>query len=414
MEWVWRGETYAATRTEYFSLKNQLQSEMFPPAFGQQGRQRTWNELTSEERGKLLKERLKKYCQKVYKRVLNKPVSELRHAGVCQRENSFYYDTVRAFRDRRYEYKGLNKVWKNKLDDAKAGGNPAKIAEAKDMCVLYDSLQLAHKCILNSFYGYVMRKGARWYSMEMAGVVTHTGANIIKRANELVSQVGRPLELDTDGIWCCSPSSFPEEFKFTATDGKTFKMSYPCAMLNVMVAENNTNDQFATLLDNGRHEYATSSEMTIEFEVDGPYKAMVLPASKEEGKLIKKRYAVFNFDGSLAELKGFELKRRGELKLIKVFQAEVFDQFLLGTTLEECYQAVAAVANRWLDMLDTQGTDLTNEELVDHISESCVMSKSLDEYEGRKSCAVTCATRLAQVCVLFDFLFLLLSIHCIE
>ena len=31
--------------------------------------------------------------------------------------------------------------------------------------------------------------------------------------------------------------------------------------------------------------------------------AMVLPASKEEGKLIKKRYAVFNFDGSLAELK---------------------------------------------------------------------------------------------------------------
>lgn len=27
------------------------------------------------------------------------------------------------------------------------------------MVVLYDSLQLAHKCILNSFYGYVMRKG---------------------------------------------------------------------------------------------------------------------------------------------------------------------------------------------------------------------------------------------------------------
>jgi len=38
------------------------------------------------------------------------------------------------------------------------------------MIILYDSLQLAHKCILNSFYGYVMRKGARWYSMEMAGI----------------------------------------------------------------------------------------------------------------------------------------------------------------------------------------------------------------------------------------------------
>ena len=31
-----------------------------------------------------------------------------------------------------------------------------------------------------SFYGYVMRKGARWYSMEMAGVVTYTGAKIIE------------------------------------------------------------------------------------------------------------------------------------------------------------------------------------------------------------------------------------------
>lgn len=48
--------------------------------------------------------------------------------------------------------------------------------------------------------------------------------------------------------------------------------------------------------------------------------AMILPASKEEGILIKKRYAVFNHDGTLAELKGFEIKRRGELKLIKVFQ----------------------------------------------------------------------------------------------
>ena len=47
------------------------------------------------------------------------------------------------------------------------------------------------RCILNSFYGYVMRRGARWYSMEMAGVVTYTGANIIKEARKLVEQVPR-------------------------------------------------------------------------------------------------------------------------------------------------------------------------------------------------------------------------------
>lgn len=33
---------------------------------------------------------------------------------------------------------------------------------------------------------------------------------------------------------------------------------------------------------------------------------------------------------------------------------QVFEQFLEGETLEECYDAVAAVANRWLDLLDTQ------------------------------------------------------------
>ena len=87
--------------------------------------------------------------------------------------------------------------------------------------------------------------------------------------------------------------------------------------------------------------------MSIEFEVDGPYKAMVLPASKEEGKLIKKRYAVFNFDGTLAELKGFEIKRRGELQIIKIFQSEVFEKFLDGSTLLEAYHAVGSVADRY-------------------------------------------------------------------
>jgi DNA polymerase epsilon subunit 1 len=400
MEWVWRGETYSATRAEYASIKAQLQSETFPVEGSPPGEKKslkTWNDLSLDERNKLLKNRLKTYCQKVYKRVLNKPESQVKTAGICQRENGFYYDTVRDFRDRRYEYKGLNKKWKGKLEDARASGNAVKVAEAADMCVLYDSLQLAHKCILNSFYGYVMRKGARWYSMEMAGVVTHCGANIIKRANELITKLGRPLELDTDGIWCALPKSFPEDFKFVnKKTQKVFKMSYPCAMLNVMVANHNTNDQFETLVDKEARRYERSSEMTIEFEVDGPYLAMVLPASKEEGKLIKKRYAVFNFDGSLAELKGFELKRRGELKLIKVFQSEVFDQFLLGSDLKSCYDAVAAVANRWIDMLDTKGKDLTDQELIDHISESSVMSKGLDEYEGRKSCAITCARRLAE------------------
>ncbi|TYK05646.1 DNA polymerase epsilon catalytic subunit A-like [Cucumis melo var. makuwa] len=217
----------------------------------------------------------------------------------------------------------------------------------QDMVVLYDSLQLAHKCILNSFYGYVTRKGARWYSMEMAGVVTYTGAKIIQNARLLIEKIGKPLELDTDGIWCALPGSFPESFTFKTKDSNKLTISYPCVMLNVDVARNNTNDQYQTLVDPVRKIYETRSECSIEFEVDGPYKA------------------------------------------------ELFDKFLHGSTLEECYSVVASVANRWLDLLDSQGNNIVDSELLDYISESSTMSKSLADYGEQKSCAVTTAKRLA-------------------
>ena len=347
MDWVWRGENFSATRAEYMHIRAQLEVESFPDPSAPAAGPRFFRELPEEERQKLVTARLKKYCQRVYKRVLDKPVTQRKTSGVCMRENPFYVDTVRRFRDRRYEYKGLNKHWKGKLEAAKAAGNPATIAAAAEMCVLYDSLQLAHKCILNSFYGYVMRKGARWYSMEMAGIVTNTGAAIIQRATQLVEQLGKPLELDTDGIWCALPFSFPENFTLHKANGaKAMVISYPCVILNRAVAVHNTNDQYQTLTDAATRTYTTSSEMSIEFEVDGPYRAMILPASKEADKLIKKRYAVFDMDGRLAELKGFEMKRRGELKLIKVFQTEVFGSFLQGDTLESCYAAVAVRASR--------------------------------------------------------------------
>lgn len=67
------------------------------------------------------------------------------------------------------------------------------------------------------------------------------------------------------------------------------------------------------LVDSKNLIYEQRSENSIFFEVDGPYLAMVLPASKEEGKKLKKRYAVFNLDKSLAELKGYVIYKRFKL-----------------------------------------------------------------------------------------------------
>ncbi|XP_067911587.1 DNA polymerase epsilon catalytic subunit A [Heterodontus francisci] len=243
-----------------------------------------------------------------------------------------------------------------------------------------------------------LRRRARWYSMEMAGIVCHTGANIITQARELIEQIGRPLELDTDGIWCVIPNSFPENFVIKSNNPKKPKVtiSYPGAMLNILVKEQFTNEQYQELVDPATLTYVTRLENSIFFEVDGPYLAMILPASKEEGKKLKKRYAVFNEDGSLAELKGFEVKRRGELQLIKIFQSSVFEAFLKGTTLEEVYASVAKVADYWLDVLYSKAANMPDSELFELISENRSMSRKLEDYGEQKSTSISTAKRLAE------------------
>ncbi|KAH9254345.1 hypothetical protein BASA81_007627 [Batrachochytrium salamandrivorans] len=395
MVWSWRGEYFPASRGEVNMLQNQLQQERFavPVADGEASNiTRAFHELRVNDQNTHLKKRVSEYSRKVYGRVHETKVVE-RESIVCQREHPFYVNTVRDFRDRRYEYKGLHKSWKGKLDSSLKTSDLPAADEAKRMIIIYDSLQLAHKCILNSFYGYVMRKGARWFSMEMAGIVCLTGAKIIQLARARVEQLGRPLELDTDGIWCILPKSFPEEFKFKLANGKSVSISYPCVMLNHLVHAEFTNHQYQ---DRVGDQYVTNSENSIFFEVDGPYRAMILPASTQEDRLLKKRYAVFNHDGTLAELKGFEVKRRGELNLIKNFQSSIFKSFLEGASLKECYSAVGSSANHWLDILFSKAADLSDADLFDLLSENRSMSKSLSEYGTQKSTSIKTAKRLAE------------------
>lgn len=122
--------------------------------------------------------------------------------------------------------------------------------------------------------------------------------------------------MDTDGIWCVLPNTFPENFVVKTNNDKKPKVtiSYPGAMLNILVKEGFTNDQYHELVDPASLSYNIRSENSIFFEVDGPYLAMILPASKEEGKKLKKRYrsrtlcsSVFQCSISLVALMHFFL-----------------------------------------------------------------------------------------------------------
>lgn len=69
--------------------------------------------------------------------------------------------------------------------------------------------------------------------------------------------------------------------QFKTTGEKQFAISYPCVILNVMVAKNNTNDQYQDLVDTAAKTYQTSSQMSIMFEVDGPYKVSLTLAKRQ-------------------------------------------------------------------------------------------------------------------------------------
>ena len=113
LPWAWRGEYYPAEMNEYNMIKRTLQNETFPELDLGYLLELLMNYLMLNKQQKIKKE---------YQIILGKFIIEsnqvkvvTREAIICQRENPFYVDTVRSFRDRRYEFKGLAKVWKGKL-----------------------------------------------------------------------------------------------------------------------------------------------------------------------------------------------------------------------------------------------------------------------------------------------------------
>ncbi|KAL8433273.1 hypothetical protein ACSSS7_004058 [Eimeria intestinalis] len=359
---------------------------------------KSWNELSERQKHAELVKATKKYCQRAHKKTkILKEVDE--ESIVCQRENPFYVETVRAFRDRRYIFKKRLKAaeaLKETLE--KEGGSFQAKKDAADAVLLNDSLQLAHKCILNSFYGYVKREGARWYSMEMGAVVTKMGADIIQTAKEMVDGLGVTMELDTDGIWCLLPCQFPLRYSFTLKDsGKSLRFEYPTWVLNTEVNRLFSNPQYLSFnASEKRFERKTTNE--VFFELDGPWKAMFLPASEKSDDLLKKRYVVYGNDGTISELKGFELKRRGELEFIREFQRELFPVFIKGDSKQEAYALAAAVGSRFRYLLLSRGAAMQSDGVLERLLVARkVLAKSVAKQTLAKSMSITTAKRLAEL-----------------
>ena len=116
-----------SNKGDYNMIRSQLEQEKFP------GRRpdlpmRAFHELSHAEKEAQVKRRMGEYTQKVYGKKYGTKVIE-KESIVCQRENPFYVNTVRDFRDRRYEYKALLKQWKKKLEKAVKSDDAGAIYE---------------------------------------------------------------------------------------------------------------------------------------------------------------------------------------------------------------------------------------------------------------------------------------------
>ncbi|CAD2095637.1 DNA polymerase epsilon catalytic subunit A, putative [Plasmodium vinckei lentum] len=411
-------------QTPYFKMENNEDSEstendaIVKPVVN---KKKSWNELTEKQQHDELMKVIKECSQKVFKKT--KVAKEVDASSlICQRENPFYVDTVKTFRDRRYVYKrGLKECEHERRELLKQSKiNYVKIHELDEKILLNDSLQLAHKCILNSFYGYVKRKSSRWYSDQMGAVVTYTGSQIINDAFKLIDKIGIPMELDTDGIWCMLPKRFPEIYDAYILDKnelnniklyenmtedeiknnkniKKTNFEFPTNILNLEMHKKWTNHQYL-IYNEKTNDYDCISKNEIFFELDGPWHSMFLPASEKSDDLLKKRYVVFNDKYKISELKGFEIKRRGELRIIQKFQSEIFNNFLKGKTKEESYYYASLTANKWKNLMDSKAIDIENDdELFDLILAKKVLNKSVKEQPNAKSLGITTAKRLSEL-----------------
>lgn len=108
MGWTWRGEYSPASYAEYQSVRRQLTYEKVATNItstssnnnSSNSAQKTFSELSERDQAAMVRARLKAYTHRVYRKTKVTSI-EQRVDTVCMRENSFYVDTVKAFRDRR-------------------------------------------------------------------------------------------------------------------------------------------------------------------------------------------------------------------------------------------------------------------------------------------------------------------------
>ena len=232
------------------------------------------------------------------------------------------------------------------VSERKTVKNMQKIEKDKFKSSLLDIKQKSLKISANSLYGYLGYKNSRFYSKEIAALITKTGRKILRNAAKIVSKLGYKIIYgDTDSVMV---NTLTQNIKEAVDIGKK---------LNQAIS----------------HQYKL-----LVMDIDGVFKSMLL--------LKKKKYACLKYlppytdpNKIERELKGVDLVRRDWCPLSKNAGLKILDVILSGKSKDEIINEIYDELKKVSSAIDNNQIELKDYAITKQLA------KNIDDYHDLKA-----------------------------
>ncbi|EOB12107.1 DNA polymerase epsilon catalytic subunit A [Nosema bombycis CQ1] len=385
-DWSFRTDFYPTTPKEVIEIKEKL-VEYHPenPHDKEDNHKKNkynedstrYEDMTDSERSKLLKSKIIEYSKKNYNSATIRK-TETQTTTVCQREVPFFVNAIIQLQ------KKINHCESEQISALKNTLGLPKKAETE-----FDVSLSTYKSILEWFHEYITRNNSRWYSIESVGIVGNLCTKLQKTLKQNIDNIGLVLDVDTNYIWTLLPVKFPNIYKFESGQ----EISFIKSLLSYFIDNEFINNQYQEKIE-GKYEIIPRND--IRLSLNGPYKGIFFPATLREDKCIKKRHIVLNNDNSIALMKGFEMVRNGEIKIVRQIQEAVISEYGSGHNIESCFTNLANVAYKYLNVIYSEGKDCDDNFILEMITDTKCLYREINPND-KPSIIVMAARRMGEV-----------------
>ena len=335
-----------------------------------------FDDLSTDMQKKILRNKIEDYSCEKNKKSSYKVIENFQSI-VCQLEFSFMLNVLKKFK----EYFIL---YKNNLENIKKELKENYSSENLKKSKLTSSIYWAHEYLYNSFCKYIYYEGARWYSTEMTIILDSIATEIIKNCTTLLNKFSLPLIVNSENIWTLLPFTFPQEVEFKS--GKKF--NFLESFINFKILKNLKQQV------KWKNE-CKEIEDKINFNIYGPFKALIVPSTLQENNHLRSRYLALNFDGTI--YKKSSLYEKKDFDFLSNLQKKLYLSFNYGNNLEECYCNLSKIIRESLDVIDNKGCFLTTNEICSLFSQYNILKNNGLEVADKNNIAFHIAQKITEI-----------------